>query len=45
MRHLSEAAFVVADIYMAALDFGLPTTLPGIEARVRYALLLESRTH
>ena len=36
VRHLSEreAAFAVTDIYKAALDFGLPATMPGIEARV-----------
>lgn len=36
VRHLSEreAAFALTDVYKAALDFGLPTTMPLIEARV-----------
>jgi ATP-dependent exoDNAse (exonuclease V) alpha subunit len=38
VRHLSEreAAFPVTDLYKAALDFGLPTTMPPIEARVAH---------
>ncbi|MEO6716028.1 MAG: MobF family relaxase, partial [Novosphingobium sp.] len=36
VRHLSEreAAFAVTDVYKTALDFGLPATMPAIEARV-----------
>lgn len=36
IRHFSEreAAFAVTDIYKAALDFGLPTTIAPVEKRV-----------
>jgi len=35
VRHLSEreAAFSRTDLYRAALGFGLPTAMPGIELR------------
>ena len=37
VRHLSEreAAFTLTDIYKAALDFGLPTTMAKVEARTQ----------
>ncbi len=37
VRHLSEreAAFAITDIYKAALDFGLPTSMPHVEAQVQ----------
>jgi conjugative relaxase-like TrwC/TraI family protein len=49
VRHLSEreAAFPLIDVYKVALEFGLPTTMPRIEAQVarllRSGLLLRGK--